>query len=376
MEYFRRVHKNIYPDRVRRNIERIAAKLPENTKRCLVLKADAYGLGAPEIARRTEDLVDFFAVSAGTEAAELRSKGIVRPILILGFTAHEDYERLLDLNVRFTVYRKEDGRALNEAAIRKGVKAHVHFKLDTGMNRIGFEPNVEAAGTVAEIAALPGIEAEGLFSHFATADAADLTLARRQYALFCEFKKRLEEKGVHLPICHIANSAAAMVMPEAAEDMVRLGIAAYGFYPSDEMAKPVTLEPAIELKSMITHIKTLEAGEGVGYGFAYVAPRPCRLATVSVGYADGYSRLLSGKAEVLIRGKRAPVRGNICMDQMMVDVDGIPNAAVGDEVTLMGPDGEEQISLEELQEKSGILHYEIICGFSHKRVPAVYIDEE
>ncbi|MBQ4425736.1 MAG: alanine racemase [Lachnospiraceae bacterium] len=375
MEYFRRVHKNIYPGRVRNNILRISEGLPPGTKRCLVLKADAYGLGAPQIALRTEDMVDFFAVSAGTEAAELREEGIRKPILILGYTAHEDYERLLELEARFTVYREEEGRALNEAALRRGVKAHVHFKLDTGMNRIGFEPTEEAADSVAFLASLPGIEAEGLFSHFATADAADLSQAREQYARFAWFKERLKERGLILPICHIANSAAALVLPEAAEDMVRLGIAAYGFYPSGEMARPVRLEPAIELKSMITHVKMLEAGEGVGYGFAYVAPRPCRLATVSVGYADGYSRLLSGKADVLIRGKRAPVRGNVCMDQLMVDVDRIPEAAVGDEVTLLGTDGEQEITLEELSEKSGILHYEIICGFSHKRVPEVCIDE-
>ena len=257
--------------------------------------------------------------------------------------------------------------ALSELAQKIGKPAFVHFKIDTGMNRIGFEPDEESVQRIARLSELPGIRAEGLFSHFFNADIRDHRFVREQYGRFVFVKKRLEELGKKPPICHIANSAAAMTAPETAEDMVRLGIAFYGLDPSQEMEHPVALEPVAEVKSQVILLKTLKVGESVGYGGTFTAEKPCRLATVPVGYADGYSRLLSHKASVLIRGRRAPIRGNICMDQLMADVTDIPDVKEGDPVTLIGKDGEEEIRLQELADLSGILNYEFQCGLSTLR---------
>ena len=370
-----RAYINLYPERMRGNVRRIMQRLPERTKLCLVVKADAYGLGAAQLAPALESDADFFATATATEALQLRKCGITKPILILGFTGREDWPELVRSGVRITVYRRAYAEELSRMMVRLGETALIHLKLDTGMNRLGFEPNEEDADELLKIAALPGLKVEGLFSHFARADERDLSAARTQYERFCWMKQTLKARGLAPEICHIANSAAAMVFPEAAEDMVRLGIAAYGLVPSSEMDIPVKLEPVAEWKSGVVMVKDLLPGEAVSYGGKFTAKRFMRLATVPVGYADGYTRRLSGKSRVLIRGQYAPVCGTICMDQMMVDVTDIPGVATGDEVTLIGRDGDKEITLEELASLSGNLNYEFQCGLSRWRDGRHVIEE-
>ena len=362
-----RLYLNLYPDRIAANIRAIREHLPDGVRTCLVAKADAYGLGARELAPVLEPMVDFFAAATAYEGISLRNCGIQKPILILGFTARDDWPALMRQKIRITVYRKEDAEDLSRIASELGTKALVHFKVDTGMNRLGFEADDAGIALMTSLAGLPGLELEGLFSHFARADEEDGTPTREQYERYRKVKEGLAANGISPPICHITNSAAAIVFPEMAENMVRLGLAAYGHYPADEMPHPVKLLPVAELKSHVIMVKDLFPGEAVSYGGHFVADRPMRLATIPVGYADGYTRRLSGKGRVLIHGRAAPICGNICMDQLMADVTDIPGVRLGDDVTLMGRDGGEEITLEELAEKSGILHYEFQCGLSRWR---------
>ncbi len=362
----------LHLDRMSRNIERIMAPLPKGTRTCLVIKADAYGLGVVPVARIMEKQADFFAVATAEEALELRENGITKPILILGYADPAFYEKLVAEKVRLTVYQETQAEELSWTGARLGTEALIHIKVDTGMNRIGFEPTPEDADRVAVLKGLPYLKIEGLFSHFARADETDPEPARRQYTRFRSMKAMLAERGVVPDICHIANSAASMIFPEASEDMVRLGIAIYGLHPSD-IPYPIPLEPVAELKSQVVMVKTVYPGEEIGYGGRYSPEEPRRIATVCVGYADGYTRRLSQIGRVLIHGKSAPIRGNICMDQMMVDVTEIPDVRCGDTVTLIGRDGDEEITLEELAELSGILNYEFQCGLSRRRVPRVIV---
>ena len=373
MRYLQRIHMNVYLNEIRANLKAVTERLAPETKLCMVMKADGYGYGAEEVAKAVEDLADFYAVSTSFEAMQLRAAGLTKPILILGYTWPEDYEEMIRMDVRLNIFREDDALLLSSVAKGMGKKAKIHFSVDTGMSRLGFSVSDESAEAMLRISRLPGIETEGIFTHFAKADDPDLTDAYRQFILFQNFVQELRGKGLNIPICHAANSAASLVMPETALDMVRLGIVAYGFYPSDEMDRPVDLHRTMELKSHVSCIRDIPPGTGISYGYTYVAPLPRRIATIPVGYADGYSRALSDKGEVLIRGKRAPVRGRVCMDQMMVDISDIPGVTVGDEVTLIGIDGDEEITVQELQEKSGVLSYEIICGLSRRRVPKVYI---
>ena len=372
MRYLQRVHMNVYLDEIRYNIKAIMERLAPGTKLCMVMKADGYGFGSEDVARAVEDLVDFYAVSTSFEAMQLRAAGLRDPVLILGYTWPEDYEEMIRMDVRLNIFSEEDARLLDSVARGMGKKAKIHFSLDTGMSRLGFPATEGSAEAMLRISRLPGIEAEGLFTHFAKADDPDLTDAYRQFILFQNFIQQLRARGLEIPICHAANSAASLVMPEVSLDMVRMGIAAYGLYPSEEMEQPVKLHRTMELKSHVSCIRNIPPGTGVSYGYTYVAPLPRRIAVIPVGYADGYSRALSDKGEVLIRGKRAPIRGRVCMDQMMVDITDIPGVTVGDEVTLIGRDGQEEITVGELQERSGVLSYEIICGLSRRRVPKVY----
>ncbi len=373
MRYLQRIHMNVYLNEIRANLKAVTERLAPETKLCMVMKADGYGYGAEEVAKAVEDLADFYAVSTSFEAMQLRAAGLTKPILILGYTWPEDYEEMIRMDVRLNIFREDDALLLSSIAKGMGKKAKIHFSVDTGMSRLGFSVSDESAEAMLRISRLPGIETEGIFTHFAKADDPDLTDAYRQFILFQNFVQKLRGKGLNIPICHAANSAASLVMPETALDMVRLGIVAYGFYPSDEMERPVDLHRTMELKSHVSCIRDIPPGTGISYGYTYVAPLPRRIATIPVGYADGYSLALSDKGEVLIRGKRAPVRGRVCMDQMMVDISDIPGVTVGDEVTLIGIDGDEEITVQELQEKSGVLSYEIICGLSRRRVPKVYI---
>ena len=336
-----------------------------------IIKADAYGHGAVQVARCLRDKCAFFGVSSMLEALELRQAGLSTPILILGHTPVSAYPIAIKEGIRPAIFHYEDALALSEAACRLGVSAPFHFAVDTGMSRIGFQATREEAALCARIAALPGLYAEGLFSHFAGADCADLTGAGEQAAKFDEFRRWLTELGLHIPICHMYNSAGIMNFSRN-YDLVRSGIVTYGLYPSDEVdPKLLPIRPALSWHSRVTHVKTLPAGRAISYGGTYMTEKDTVVATVPVGYADGYRRSLSGKFYVLIRGRRAPILGRICMDQMMVDVTDIPGVALNDKVVLVGTDGAETITMEAIAEAAGSFNYEFVCGIS-RRVPRLY----
>ena len=336
-----------------------------------VVKADAYGHGAVQVARLLESRCSFFGVSSILEALELRQAGLTKPILILGRTPVSALPIAVQEDVRPTIFYYEDAEVLSREAQRQGKVAPFHFAVDTGMGRIGFQPTREAAELCAEIVRLPGIQAEGLFSHFATADCADLSRAREQTQRFDDFVSMLRELGVEIPICHLDNSAGLMNFPHHYQ-MVRSGIVTYGLYPSAEVdPELLPLKRALQWLSRVTHIKTLPAGRPISYGGTYVTEKPTVVATVPVGYADGYRRSLSGKYYVLIRGKKAPILGRICMDQMMVDVTDIPDVSIDDTVTLVGRDGDEEITMEAIAAAADSFNYEFVCGVS-RRGPRMY----
>lgn len=373
MNKYTRVYAEIDLDAVVFNMESMRRNIAPETGMIGVVKADGYGHGAVPIAYAIDPYVAGYAVATVDEALILRNHGIEKPILILGVTHKSRYEDLLEGDIRPAVFTMEQACPLSDLAVSKGTRAKIHLALDTGMSRIGLEADEGGADLAAQIAALAGIEVEGLFTHFAKADEADKAAARRQMEDYCHFVKLLEERGVEIPVKHCSNSAGIIDLPEANMDLVRAGISIYGMYPSDEVDQgQVALKPAMALKSFITYIKPLKAGRAVSYGGTFVAERPMRVATIPVGYGDGYPRNLSGKGYVLIRGKKAPILGRVCMDQFMVDVTGIPDASVEDEVTLIGRDGGEEILVEDLARLSGGFHYEIVCDIG-KRVPRVYM---
>lgn len=359
---------------VKKNFENMKKNLREGVRMIAVVKTDAYGHGAVEVAHLVEDY-DYiwgFAVATAEEALELRRANVRKPILILGYVFSEDYDMLVREDIRPAVFKLSMAKALSDAAVRAGKTIRVFFAVDTGMSRIGFSVNSRAADEAAEIACLPFLEIEGIFTHFARADETDKEPARRQAEKFDTFVKMLEERSVDIPLKSVSNSAGILEMPEYHYDLVRAGITIYGIYPSDEVSREtVKLYPAMSLVSHISYIKEVESGTAVSYGGTFVTERPTRIATVPVGYGDGYPRSLSGKGSVLIRGKRAPILGRICMDQFMVDVTDI-EAEEGDRVTLLGKDGDEQISVEELSGLSGRFPYEFTCCIS-KRVPRRYL---
>ena len=357
-------------DAIGRNINAVREKAGVDVM--AVIKADAYGHGAIPVARLLENRCAFFGVSSILEALELRKAGIRIPILILGPIPADAFPLAVREGIRPVIFRYEDALAMSEAAQAAGVTAPFHFAVDTGMSRIGFQVTEESADICAKIAALPGITAEGMFSHFATADCADLSRAKRQAELFAEFDTMLKARGVNIPIRHLDNSAGLMNF-DCRYEMVRSGIITYGLYPSDEVDPGLLkLEPALQWITRVTHVKTLEPGREIGYGGTYVTDRPTVVATLPVGYADGYRRNLSGKFYVLIRGRKAPILGRVCMDQMMVDVTDIPGVRPDDRVVLVGRDGEETIPVELIAARGDSFNYEFVCGIS-RRVPRVYI---
>lgn len=357
-------------DAIEANIDAVHSRT--GVKVMAVVKADAYGHGAVQVARLLEKKCSFFGVSSVLEAMELRHAGIYKPILILGHTPVAAFSMLVQAEVRPTIYTFEDAQALSQEAQRQNKPTAFHFAVDTGMSRIGFQVTEEDADVCARIAGLPYLIPEGIFSHFATADCADLSRSAAQNALFVRFCTMLEQRGVHLEIRHLDNSAGIMNF-RYNFDMVRSGIVTYGMYPSSEVdPEKLHIKPALQWLSRVTHVKTLPAGREISYGGTYVTTRQTRVATIPVGYADGYRRSLSGKFYVLIRGQRAPILGRICMDQMMVDVTHIPDVQPNDRVTLVGSDGSETITMESLAEAADTFNYEMVCGIS-RRVPRVYI---
>ena len=356
-------------DAIDSNIDAIRSRVGVDVM--AVIKADAYGHGAVQVARLLQDKCSFFGVSSILEAMELRRAGLYNPILILGHTPVRAFPTLVQAEIRPTIFHYEDAVALSRAAQLLDKPAAFHFAVDTGMSRIGFQATEEDADICAEIAKLPGLQAEGLFSHFATADCPDLSKSRHQAALFDKFYEMLRDRGVEIPIRHMDNSAGLMNF-ENHYEMVRAGIVTYGMYPSEDVpAQSLPLRPALQWLSRVTHVKTLPAGREISYGGTYVTERETVVATVPVGYADGYRRSLSGRFYVLIRGKRAPILGRVCMDQLMVDVTDIPGVTLNDRVTLVGKNGTEEITMEQIAAVADSFNYEFVCGIS-RRVPRVY----
>lgn len=359
-------------DAIRQNIATVREK--SGAEVMAVIKGDAYGHGAVPIAHALTDLCAFFGVANLAEAMELRHSGIATPILILGYTHPANFPMLVAHNIRPTLYSVADAEALSSEACRQGKIADFHIAVDTGMGRIGFQPTEETAAICLQMAALPGLHAEGIFSHYATADCADLTAARAQAEKFNNLLELLRIRGLEIPLPHMSNSAAVMNF-SSHYAMVRSGIVTYGVYPSDEV-KPagLPLESVLSWHSEIVHIKTLPPGSPISYGGTFVTHRQTVVATLPVGYADRYPRSLSGKFYVLIKGKRAPILGRVCMDQLMVDVTDIPSAALGDPVVLLGRDGNEEITVMAMAEASGVFHYELLTGLG-RRVPRQYIQK-
>ena len=372
---FKRVRAEISLHALKVNFEAMHRKLKPGTKMAAVIKADGYGHGAVPIARLCQDYeyIWGFAVATAEEAMELKDNGIEKPVLILGHVFDEDLENLIRRHVRITVSSVSMAAEVSRAAKRAGTQALVHIAVDTGMSRIGFADCEESAEGILQISRMECLSIEGVFTHFARADETDIAPAQVQLSRFTCFTERLEKAGLSIPLKHCSNSAGIMRLPEANMDMVRAGITIYGIYPSGEVDKSLLpLQPVMELKSHVSHVKTIQPGTAVSYGGTYTAASPIRLATIPVGYADGYPRQLSGRAWVLIRGKKAPVCGRVCMDQFMADVTGIEGVMPGDEVTLLGRDGDEFISVDTLGGLSGRFPYEFVCDIS-KRVPRVYV---
>lgn len=377
MKTFHRTYASINLDAVEENFHLMKRNLKEETQMIAVVKTDAYGHGALPIAKHVEEYtyVWGFATATVEEAAALRNNGIKKPILILGYSFEEDYEMLVNLEIRPAVFKYATAKALSNTAQKIGKKIKIHLALDTGMTRIGFPDQAETVSVIKEIVNLPGLEVEGLFTHFARADETDKTHALLQLSRYQIFVEQLEQTGVFIPMKHCSNSAGLMELPEAHLDAVRPGISIYGIYPSDEMDREqMKLKPVMEWKTHIVYIKDVAPGVAISYGGTYVTDHPMRVATIPVGYGDGYPRSLSNKGYVLIHGKKAPILGRVCMDQFMVDVTDIP-AEEMDEVTLMGVDGEETLSVDILGELSGRFPYEFVCDVG-KRVPRVYIKNQ
>lgn len=370
-----RVEAEIDLGAIRDNFAAMRGRLRDDTKMIAVVKTDAYGHGAVRIAEMMEPeaYIWGFAVATTEEAVELRRAGIRKPILCLGFVFPQDYDLLVRLQIRPATFKLSMARQLSEAASRAGMILPVHLAVDTGMGRIGFQVCEEDADEAAEIAKLSNLRVEGLFTHFARADERDKDYTQEQFRKYCRFEQMLEERGVSIPLRHAANSASIMELPGTHLDAVRAGITIYGIYPSDEVDRNLMpMKPAMSLISHICYIKKVPAGTSISYGGTFVTERESRIATIPVGYGDGYPRSLSNKGSVLIRGRRAPIVGRVCMDQFMVDVTEI-EAEEFDRVTLLGQDGKDAVTADELGRLSGRFPYELVCDIS-KRVPRVYVD--
>ena len=370
-EYYR-VKADINLDAVTHNAEEIKKYLQPGVKLAAVIKADGYGHGAVPVADAVYELADWFAVSNIEEALELRASGIEKPILTLGYTAPQQLTEAIRNRITLTLCDRESAEEISEAAVRMGLTAEVHIKVDTGMGRIGFPAEVRMAEQVAEAVKLPHIKATGIYTHFARADETDKEATKLQFQKFLAFINGLEVQGVTGLLKHAENSAAILSLPEYQLDMVRLGISLYGMYPSDEVTpEAFSLQPAMEIKSHVAFVKTVPAGTGIGYNATYVTAVQRKIATVPVGYGDGYPRALSNCGRVLVHGHSVPIVGRVCMDQMMVDVTEVPEVKRGDTVTLMGREGQEMITAEEIGALSHSFHYEMVCNVG-KRIPRVY----
>ncbi len=360
-------------DNYEHNIKLIKGLLCKKTLLTAVVKADAYGHGAVEISKKAlESGADRLAVAVLDEAEELRKSDLPKiPILILGWTPKEQYERVIEHNLIQTVYDYQDVLALNEAAEKMNRKAKIHIKIDTGMSRLGIKPE-QGIEFVKKVNELSNIIIEGIYTHFSSADENNKEFTFQQFNIFKDLISKLKESGISIPIKHAANSAAIIDMPELQMDMVRAGIISYGLWPSNEVKRKIDLKAVMSLKSRLAYVKTVEEGTPISYGRTYVTEKKSRVGTIPLGYADGYSRLLSSDFEVIVKGKKVPIIGRICMDQFMVDLSGINSVEKGDVVTLLGEDNGEVITADEMAEKLSTINYEIVSSFT-KRLPRVYI---
>lgn len=369
-----RVYAGINLSAVLHNLEEMHNNISENTKIVAVIKTDGYGHGALPIAKAIEH-VDYlwgYAVATVDEAMMLIDDGRKKPILVLGISFPEHFDAIIRNDIRACVCDYDTAKKLSSIAVAKNKKCHIHIKIDTGMSRIGFQVNEDTAATILEISKLPNITIEGIFTHFANADEIDKTPTYLQMDAFQKMCDMLQDRGVQIPIKHCSNSAGIVDIPKANMNMVRAGIILYGLWPSDEVDKQhMNLHPVMSLKSHISYLKELDAGRKISYGGTYETTEKKLIATIPVGYGDGYARSLSNKGYVLIRGQRAPICGKVCMDQFMVDVSHIEGVRVGDAVTLLGRDGTEVITMEELGSLSERFNYEFACLIT-PRVPRVY----
>lgn len=372
---FDRVYAGVNLDYVGENIDSIASNLKPDTGIIAVIKTDAYGHGALPIAKELEhkDVVFGYGVATAEEALQLKNNGIRKPIIIIGYSFPSAYEEMIVRDVRLTVFTPEMLEEINSIAKRLGLIARVHIKVDTGMSRIGIYPDDEGLSFVQTALGYTNIRVEGIFTHLARADEEDKKYALRQLNRFHGFVDRVrEELGFNFDIVHCLNSAGIIELNEYCDTCVRAGIIMYGMWPSDEVRRDViSLKPLLSLKSHITFIKKVPAGVQISYGGTYETDSETVVATVPVGYGDGYPRSLSNKGYVLVRGMRVPIIGRVCMDQFMIDVSLVPGVSTFDEVTLIGTDGKECITMEDLQHWSGMLNYELACLIG-KRVPRVY----
>lgn len=375
MKKYSRVCARIDLDAIEYNMEMMKKNIDVHTGIIAVLKTDAYGHGAIQIARffESKDYIWGYAVATADEAIMLRDKGLKKPILVLGCVFPEQRAEMIDKEVRMTCYTKEMAEEISELSVQMGKRSYLHIKLDTGMGRLGFSVCEESAGIISEISTLPNLVLEGMFTHFAKADETDKKFTQKQLDKYLWMKKALEDRDLSFAYYHSSNSAGIIDVKEANMDLVRAGISIYGMYPSEEVIKEnVPLKPAMELISHVTYVKWIEDGTPVSYGGTYISEGRRKIATVPVGYGDGYPRGLSNKGYVLIHGKKAPICGRVCMDQFMVDVTEIDDVKFGDKVVLVGHDQEEYLPVETLSELSGRFNYEFVCCLS-KRIPREYL---
>lgn len=376
MKQYHRVHAEINIDYISDNLTAIKDFVGHDKEVMVVIKADGYGHGAIPIARQLYEAgIDSIGVATIQEAIALRKYAIDIPILILGYSPEEEYENLIKYDIIQTVYKFSMAQGISDAAKAAGKIAKIHIKVDTGMTRLGFFPDDAAIEQLVQMNELPHIEIEGIFTHFAQADGVDQSYTKEQIRLFNTFILKLEEKGIKIPKKHASNSAGLIEYEEARYNLVRAGIALYGLYPSIEVDHTkLLLKPSLSLKSNIIFLKEVPSGVPISYGGTYVTSQKCKIATIPVGYGDGYPRSLSSKGRVLIRGQYAPIVGRVCMDQFMVDVTHIDDVCDGDEAVLIGKQGENSVTVEEIAQIDGTINYEIVCQLG-KRIPRVYYKE-
>lgn len=373
-KYLRPVWAEINLEYLKHNIQEVKKAIKKDTKICAVIKADGYGHGATIIAKTLlENGADRLAVATLTEAIELREAGYKVPIMVLGYTPEEQAELILEYNIIQTVYNYQQAKIFSKIAQEKNTVMIIHLKLDTGMSRLGFQLGEDDESDIIKIFQLINIAVEGIFTHLAVADEKDKNFTYKQFNLFMEFTRKIEQKGFNIPIKHISNSAAIIDLPDMNLDMVRAGIMLYGLYPSKEVNHSrINLKQVMELKCRVSQVKELPKGRGVSYGLKYKTEEQRKIITLPIGYADGFTRLFTNKAEIIAKGRKIPIIGRICMDQCMADATGL-DIRQGDEVTLFSNDPNSENTIDIVAEKLGTINYEIVCMVG-KRVPRVYME--